>query len=57
MNLNKFYVPNIFYFTEDIDETILKNINKFKNVAIIYQNSILELDKFLKINKRKRILI
>ena len=29
MNLNKFYVPNIFYFTEDIDETILKNINKF----------------------------
>jgi thiamine-phosphate pyrophosphorylase len=51
MNLNKFYVPNIFYFTEDIDETILKNINKFKNIAIIYQNSILELDKFLKIKK------
>ena len=51
MNLNKFYVPNIFYFTEDIDETILKNINKFKNIAIIYQNSILELDKFLKIKR------
>jgi hypothetical protein len=51
MNLNKFYVPNIFYFTEDIDETILKNINKFKNIAIIYQNSILEPNKFLKIKK------
>jgi len=51
MKLNKLYIPNIFYFMEDIDETILKNINKFKNIAIIYQNSILELNKFLKIKK------
>jgi thiamine-phosphate pyrophosphorylase len=42
-----FYVPNIFYFAEDIDETISKNIKKFKNIAIVYQNPILDIQKFL----------
>lgn len=42
MRFNKLYKENFFFFTTNINEEIGKNVVKFKNVAIIYNNKYIE---------------
>ena len=50
MQLNKLYQENFFFFTTYINEEISKNVVKFKNIAIIYNNKYIENENnFLKI--------
>lgn len=42
MRFNKLYQENFFFFTTNINEEIGKNVVKFKNVAIIYNNKYIE---------------
>jgi thiamine monophosphate synthase len=50
MQFNKLYKENFFFFTTYINEEISKNVVKFKNIAIIYNNKYIENENnFLKI--------
>ena len=50
MQFNKLYQENFFFFTTYINEEISKNVVKFKNIAIIYNNKYIENENnFLKI--------
>lgn len=51
MNLNKNYSADFYFFTNDIDESISKNIIKFKNIALIYEDSNFKTEKLIKIKK------
>jgi len=52
MQLNKFYTENFYFFTSYINEQMCKNVLKFKNIAIIYnETSINDLKNFLTIKK------
>jgi thiamine-phosphate pyrophosphorylase len=51
MNLNKNYSADFYFFTNDINETISKNIVKFNNIALIYQDSNFKTEKLAKIKK------
>ena len=48
MQLNKFYSENFYFFTNHINEQICKNVLKFKNIAIIYNATLInDLKEFL----------
>ena len=50
MQFNKLYKENFFFFTTYINEEIRKNVVKFQNIAIIYNNKYIENENnFLKI--------
>lgn len=50
MQFNKFYQENFFFFTTYINEEIGKNVVKFKNIAIIYNDKYIKNENaFLKI--------
>jgi thiamine monophosphate synthase len=52
MQLNKFYSENFYFFTRHINEQISKNVLKFKNIAIVYnETSVNDLKNFLIIKK------
>jgi thiamine monophosphate synthase len=52
MQLNKFYSENFYFFTSHINEQISKNVLKFKNIAIVYnETSVNDLKNFLIIKK------
>jgi thiamine monophosphate synthase len=52
MQLNKFYSENFYFFTSYINEQISKNVLKFKNIAIVYnETSVNDLKNFLIIKK------
>ena len=52
MQLNKFYSENFYFFTSYINEQISKNVLKFKNIAIVYnETTINDLKNFLIIKK------
>jgi len=51
MNFNKSYSVEFYFFTNDINELISKNIIKFNNIALIYEKSNFETKKLLKIKK------
>jgi hypothetical protein len=45
MQFNKLYQENFFFFTTYINEEISKNVVKFKNIAIIYNNKYIDNEK------------
>ena len=50
MQFNKLYKENFFFFTTYINEEVSKNVVKFKNIAIVYNNKYIENENnFLKI--------
>ena len=50
MQFNKFYQENFYFFTTYINEQMIKNVVKFKNIAIIYNNKYIDNENnFLKI--------
>jgi len=52
MQLNKFYSENFYFFTSYINEQISKNVLKFQNIALVYnETSINDLKNFLVIKK------
>ena len=52
MQLNKFYSENFYFFTSHINEQISKNVLKFKNISIVYnETSVNDLKNFLIIKK------
>jgi len=52
MQLNKFYSENFYFFTSHINEQISKNVLKFRNIALVYnETSINDLKNFLIIKK------
>jgi len=52
MQLNKFYSENFYFFTSHINEQISKNVLKFKNIAVVYnETSVNDLKNFLIIRK------
>jgi thiamine monophosphate synthase len=52
MQLNKFYSENFYFFTSHINQQISKNVLKFKNIAVIYnETSVNDLKNFLIIKK------
>ena len=52
MQLNKFYSENFYFFTSYINEQISKNVLKFRNIAIIYnETNINNINEFLTIRK------
>jgi thiamine monophosphate synthase len=52
MQLNKFYSENFYFFTSYINEQISKNVLKFQNIALVYnETSVNDLKKFLVIKK------
>jgi thiamine monophosphate synthase len=52
MQLNKFYSENFYFFTSYINEQISKNVLKFKNIAIVYNEiTINDFKNFLIIKK------
>jgi thiamine monophosphate synthase len=52
MQLNKFYSENFYFFTSYINEQISKNVLKFKNIAVVYnETSVNDLKNFLIIKK------
>jgi thiamine monophosphate synthase len=52
MLLNKFYSENFYFFTSHINEQISKNVLKFKNIAVVYnETSVNDLKNFLIIKK------
>ena len=42
MQFNKFYQEKFYFFTTYINEQIIKNVVKFKNIAIIYNNKYID---------------
>ena len=44
---------NFFFFTDKLNDIIASNINKFKNLSIVYKidNNNLNINEFLKIKK------
>ena len=64
MQFNKCYQENFYFFTTYINEQIIKNVVKFKNIAIIYnnkyiinENNFLEIKNFCKINHIKFFIV
>ena len=64
MQFNKCYQENFYFFTTYISEEIIKNVVKFKNIAIIYnnkyidnENNFLKIKNFCKINNIKFFII
>ena len=64
MQFNKFYQENFYFFTTYINEQMIKNVVKFKNIAIIYnnkyiinENNFLEIKNFCKINNIKFFIV
>jgi thiamine-phosphate pyrophosphorylase len=64
MQFNKCYQENFYFFTTYISEEIIKNVLKFKNIAIIYdnkyiinENNFLEIKNFCKINNIKFFIV
>jgi thiamine-phosphate pyrophosphorylase len=64
MQFNKCYQENFYFFTTYINEQIIKNVVKFKNIAIIYnnkyiinENNFLEIKNFCKINNIKFFIV
>jgi thiamine monophosphate synthase len=52
MQLNKFYSENFYFFTSYINEQISKNVLKFQNIAVVYnETSVNDLKNFLIIKK------
>jgi thiamine monophosphate synthase len=52
LQLNKFYSENFYFFTSYINEQISKNVLKFKNIAVVYnETSVNDLKNFLIIKK------
>jgi len=52
MQLNKFYSENFYLFTSYINEQISKNVLKFQNIAVVYnETSVNDLKNFLIIKK------
>jgi thiamine monophosphate synthase len=52
MQLNKFYSENFYFFTSYINEQISKNVLKFQNIAVVYnETSANDLKNFLIIKK------
>jgi len=52
MQLNKFYSENFYFFTSHINKQISKNVLKFKNIAVVYnESSVNDLKNFLIIKK------
>ena len=50
MQFNKFYQEKFYFFTTYINEQMIKNVVKFKNIAIIYNNKYIDNENnFLKI--------
>ena len=47
------YTDRFFFFTDKLDNIVEKNINKFKNLSIVYkiENNNLNINQFLKIKK------
>lgn len=64
MQFNKFYQEKFYFFTTYINEQIIKNVVKFKNIAIIYnnkyidnENNFLKIKNFCKINNIKFFIV
>jgi thiamine-phosphate pyrophosphorylase len=64
MQFNKCYQENFYFFTTYISEEIIKNVLKFKNIAIIYdnkyidnENNFLKIKNFCKINNIKFFIV
>ena len=64
MQFNKFYQEKFYFFTTYINEQIIKNVVKFKNIAIIYnnkyidnENNFLNIKKFCKNNNIKFFIL
>jgi thiamine monophosphate synthase len=64
MQFNKFYQENFYFFTTYINEQMIKNVVKFKNIAIIYnnkhidnENNFLKIKNFCKSNHIKFFII
>ena len=52
MQFNKFYQEKFYFFTTYINEQMFKNVVKFKNIAIIYNNKYIDNENnFLNIKK------
>jgi thiamine monophosphate synthase len=52
MQLNNFYSENFYFFTSHFNEQISKNVLKFKNIAVVYnETSVNDLKNFLIIKK------
>jgi len=47
------YIDRFFFFTDKLNDIIVRNINKFKNLSIVYkvENNNLNINEFLKIKK------
>ena len=64
MQFNKCYQENFYFFTTYINEQIIKNVVKFKNIAIIYndkyidnENNFLKIKNFCKTNNIKFFIV
>ena len=64
MQFNKFYQEKFYFFTTYINEQMIKNVVKFKNIAIIYnnkyidnENNFLNIKKFCKNNNIKFFIL
>ena len=64
MQFNKFYQENFYFFTTYINEQMIKNVVKFKNIAIIYnnkhidnENNFLNIKNFCKSNNIKFFIL
>lgn len=64
MQFNKFYQENFYFFTTYINEQMIKNVVKFKNIAIIFnnkhidnENNFLKIKNFCKSNHIKFFII
>jgi len=64
MQFNKCYQENFYFFTTYFSEEIIKNVLKFKNIAIIYdnkyidnENNFLKIKNFCKINNIKFFIV
>jgi thiamine monophosphate synthase len=51
MNLNKNYSADFYFFTNDINKTISKNILKFSKIVLVYQDSSFKTKKLIEIKK------
>ena len=51
MNLNKNYSADFYFFTNDINKSISKNIVKFNNIVLVYQDSNCKTKKLIEIKK------
>ena len=58
MQFNKLYTENFYFFTDNINEQICKNVLKFKNISLVYnQKTSIDLKNFLNIKKFCKIKI